>query len=70
MFPGHLDIVAAHTMWKGVRPPRPDHPQVTDRMWRIIEQCWERVPSKRTTIKGVVRILEAERRAKLRGGIL
>lgn len=67
MFSGYLDVVAAHIMWKGVLPPRPNHPEVTDRMWKMMEQCWEREPSKRTTIKGVVRILEAERAANFYG---
>ena len=67
MFSGNLDVVAAHTMWKGVRPPRPDCPGVTGQTWKMMKQCWERLPSKRPTIKEVARILEAERRAEFHG---
>ncbi|KAF9644612.1 kinase-like protein [Thelephora ganbajun] len=63
VFSNSLDVVAAHAMWKGARPPRPDHPEVSDRVWEMIKQCWERVPSKRTTIREVVCTLEAERKA-------
>ena len=49
-----------YTVWKGARPPRPDHPEVSDRVWEMMKQCWERVPPKRITIREVVRTLEAE----------
>ena len=59
-FSDRLAIVAAYTMWKDARPPRPDHPEVSDRVWEMMKQCWERVPSKRMTIREVVRTLERE----------
>jgi hypothetical protein len=64
VFSCYLDVIAAYTMWKGVLPPRPNHPEATDRMCKMMEQCWERKPSKRTTIKAVGQTLEAERTAK------
>jgi len=62
VFPDSLDVVAVHTMWRGTRPPRPNHPDVTDKVWTSIEKCWERDPSNRTTIKQVLRTLEAQHR--------
>ena len=59
MFSDNFGIVAAHMMWKGPQPPRPAHPEVSDRVWEMIKQCWERVPSKRPTIREAVRTLEA-----------
>ena len=67
MFPDSFDVIAAHAMWKGAQPPRPDHPEVSDRVWEMMKQCWESVPSERTTIAEVVRILEAEHTAKFCG---
>ena len=60
MFSDSIDLVAAHTMWKGARPQRPDHPEVSDRVWEMMERCWEGVPSRRTAIRDVVRTLEVE----------
>jgi len=54
-------------MWKGVQPPRPDHPEVSDRMWEMMRQCWKRAPPERITIVEVVRVLEAEHTAKFHG---
>lgn len=65
MSPGSFDVVAAHMIWMGAQPPRPDHPEVSDRVWEMMNQCWARVPSERTTIREVVRILQAEHTAKL-----
>ena len=40
------------------RPPRPDHPQLTDGLWGMIEKCWRTDPSERATIEEVVKFLE------------
>ena len=59
MFPDSFGIVATHMMWKDAQPPRPAYPEVSDRVWEMIKQCWERVPSKRPTVREAVRTLEA-----------
>ena len=54
-------------MWKGAQLPRPDHPEISDRVWEMMKKCWGRVPSERITIMEVVRILEAGRADKSHG---
>ena len=51
---------AVISVFRDKRPPRPDHPEVTDRVWNVIERCWTRDPLNRMTAAGVVDILEAE----------
>jgi len=67
VFSDSLDIVAAHVMWRGARPLRPDHPEVSDQVWEMMKQCWEGVPSQRATIREIVHTLEAERTPRFRG---
>ena len=47
-------------MLNGHRPTRPDHPGLSDRVWKMIEGCWKGDPVKRKEITEVVAILEAE----------
>lgn len=47
-------------MLRGRRPPRPDHSELSDRVWGMIDGCWESVPSRRKTITEVIAILIAE----------
>lgn len=54
-------------MWKGTQPPRPDHPEVSDRIWEMMKQCWKRTPPERIAIVEVVRVLEAEHTARFHG---
>ena len=59
------EIAATYLMLKGDRPSRrrPDNgPEITDTLWRIIEQCWYAVPSERMSIEEAVNLLEAELR--------
>ncbi|KAF9784473.1 kinase-like domain-containing protein [Thelephora terrestris] len=58
-FSGRLEVLALHIMRNDYQPTRPDHPELTDQVWTAMEQCWEGEPSKRTTIKQVIRVLEA-----------
>jgi hypothetical protein len=48
------------SVFRDERPPRPDHPEVTDRVWDVIERCWSRNPLNRMTAAEVVDALEAE----------
>jgi len=47
-------------MLNGRRPARPDHRELSDRMWKTIASCWKSDPAKRKTMDEVVTILEAE----------
>jgi len=61
-------VAAVFSMWKGRRPARPHHPELSDRLWKMIKGCWKVNPSQRKTITEVVAILEGEataRRSKL-----
>ena len=51
-------------MLNGRRPGRPDHPELSDRVWKMIKGCWKGNPAKRKTITEVVTILEAEATAR------
>ena len=47
-------------MLNGRRPSRPDHPGLSDRVWKMIKGCWKGDPAQREKITEVVTILEAE----------
>jgi len=53
-------------MSNGRRPDRPDHPELSNRVWRIIKRCWKGDPTQRATMVEVVTILEAETKAHKR----
>jgi len=46
-------------MLKGRRPDRPDHPELSDHVWKVIKGCWKENPAKRKTMAQVVTALEA-----------
>lgn len=64
IFAGHVPFPwihpfgAVYSLTNGDRPPRPSHPDLSDRVWNMIERCWEKNPSLRPPIKTVVDILE------------
>ena len=47
-------------MVNGRRPTRPDHPELSDKVWKMIKGCWKSDPAQRKTIAEVVIILEEE----------
>lgn len=53
-------VVAIVSMWKGHRPARPNHPEVSDHVWRAIRGCWKVDPGQRMSIAEVVAVLEKE----------
>ena len=53
-------MAGVHSMLSGRRPTRPDHPEISDRIWETIEGCWRADPSKRKTITEVVAAFAAE----------
>ena len=50
-------------MLSGRRPGRPDHPELSDRVWRMIKRCWKGDPTQRNTMAKTVAVLEAEAKA-------
>lgn len=59
-FPGRTKVVGVYTMLRGRRLGRPDHPELSDRVWKTIKGCWKCNPAQRKTITEVVAILGAE----------
>lgn len=59
-FPDRSVVAGIHWMSNGHRPKRPRHPELSDRVWKIIEGSWKSDPSRRKKISEVVIILEAE----------
>jgi len=51
-------------MFNGRRPGRPDHPELSDRVWKMIKECWRCDPAKRRTFTEIVTILKAEATAR------
>jgi hypothetical protein len=61
-------IAGMCAMVKGARPSRPDHHEISDRIWRVVERCWHAVPSRRASAEEVVELLEAELRRSVDSG--
>lgn len=51
-------------MLNGHRPVRPDHPELSDRMWKMIKGCWKDNPTQRKTMVEAVTVLETEASAR------
>ena len=49
-----------YSMLKGDRPDRPNDQGITDVIWRMVEQCWDFIPSQRMSSGEVVRLLVEE----------
>ena len=47
-------------MLNGRRLARPNHPELSDRVWKLIEGSWTANPAQRKTMVEIVAILEAE----------
>ncbi|KAF9793040.1 kinase-like domain-containing protein [Thelephora terrestris] len=59
-FAGNVEAAGIFSLFRNNRPPRPVHPEMTDRVWNMIESCWNQDPFKRMTAADVVDVLEAE----------
>ncbi|KAF9789884.1 kinase-like domain-containing protein [Thelephora terrestris] len=55
-------IAARNAMMTGRRPPRPNRPEVSDRLWAMVERCLHVVPSQRMSFREAVHLLETELR--------
>ena len=41
----------------GRRPPRPTHQQFTDRLWTLMQRCWDQNPLLRPEVSEVLKVL-------------
>lgn len=53
-------IAGIYAMLNGRRPPRPNHPELSNNLWEMIEGCWQSEPARRRAIAEVVIALDAE----------
>ena len=53
-------MTGVYSTMNGRRPTRPNHPEISGRVWETIEGCWRADLTKRKKISGVVAVLEAE----------
>jgi hypothetical protein len=66
MFAGEAPVfeedkfIGVHTKFHACLPSRPEHPELSDRVWKTINGCLKKVPSQRKTITEVVVALDAE----------
>ena len=49
-----------YSMLEGHRPSRPNHPELSDRLWGMIQGCWKGGPAQRMLISEVIAVLEVE----------
>ena len=56
-FNNSLPAVAALAIMGGERPPRPTHLALTDRLWLLLQRCWNQDPQLRPNISEVLRVL-------------
>ena len=56
-FNNSLPAVAALAIMGGERPGRPRHVALTDRLWLLLQQCWDQDPHLRPSISEVLRVL-------------
>jgi len=56
-FNGKTDIQIVRLVTNGKRPARLESPSMEDDTWRLIERCWEPIPSERLMIKDIVTVL-------------
>ena len=57
-FSSMTKIAAVVSMWDGCRPARPNHPELSNRLWGTVRACWKAHPRQRTTITQVVAVFE------------
>jgi hypothetical protein len=60
VFPELVDTAAIYSMSGGARPPRPHDPELSDRVWDMINACWANTPSQRIKIEEAISVLETE----------
>ena len=56
-FSGRSDVQVLLAVVQGGRPPRPAHPTFTEKLWTLMQRCWDQDPHLRPDASEVVRIL-------------
>ena len=56
-FSNNLLAAAVLAIMAGKRPPRPTHQQFTDRLWTLVQRCWDQNPPSRPEISEVFKVL-------------
>ena len=49
--------VVVSTIMQSTRPPRPTHPSVTGRLWKLMQRCWDHDPDLRPKASEVLQTL-------------
>jgi len=47
-------IAATLAVMRGERPPRPNHPDLTDALWGLMQRCWAQGPHLRPKMAQVL----------------
>lgn len=59
-FGKNVEAAVILSVFQNERPSRPAHPEVSDRVWNMIQKCWNEDPFNRMTAADVVDVLEAK----------
>ena len=49
--------MATFIMAQGKRPPRPTHPYFTEKLWALMQRCWDHEPRLRPEVSEVLQVL-------------
>ena len=55
----HLSITVSLAIMRGDRPPRPPHPDCTQKLWELMQRCWSQEISSRPNMPNVLQVLES-----------
>ena len=59
-FAGSVEAAVIHSVFNNERPLRPVHREVSDRVWAMIQRCWDKDRFQRMTAPEVVGLLKAD----------
>jgi serine/threonine protein kinase len=56
-FRNHTSAMAISAIIQGRRPPRPTHPTFTERLWTLMQRCWDQDPHLRPEVSELLQVL-------------
>jgi len=56
-FGANKPSMAGLAIMQGDRPPRPVHPMCSDKLWKIMQRCWNQEPHLRPEVSEVLNVL-------------